>query len=121
VKQQEGTIRHLEKEGKATREEICKLKAGNVTSMFMEQDNSGNGGADKNSNSRPRKFSANDASQVQLNNKFSILATDVFEVGQQTPFLLNHKDGTKIIHSEERKIKERSYYWEAVIVGKLAP
>jgi hypothetical protein len=42
VKQQEDRIRHLEKELKAAREEICKLKAGNVGSNFMEQDNSGN-------------------------------------------------------------------------------
>jgi hypothetical protein len=39
---QEERIRHLEKELKAAREEICKLKARNVSSNFMEQDNSGN-------------------------------------------------------------------------------
>jgi hypothetical protein len=44
VKQQEDRIRHLEKELKAAREEICKLKAGNVSSNFMEQNNSGNSG-----------------------------------------------------------------------------
>jgi hypothetical protein len=42
VKQQEERIRHLEKELKAAREEICKLKAGNVSRIFMEQDNPGN-------------------------------------------------------------------------------
>jgi hypothetical protein len=42
VKQQEGRIRNLEREKKAAREEICKLKAGSVSSNFMEQDNSGN-------------------------------------------------------------------------------
>jgi hypothetical protein len=40
VKQQEGRIRHLEKELKAAREKICKLRAGNVSSNFMEEDNS---------------------------------------------------------------------------------
>jgi hypothetical protein len=62
VKQQEGRIRHLEKELKAAREEICKLKAGNVSSNFMEQDNSRNWEKTKNSNSRSHRFSANDAS-----------------------------------------------------------
>jgi ribosome recycling factor len=38
VKQQR--TRHLEKKLKATKEEIGKLKAGNVNSNFMEQDNS---------------------------------------------------------------------------------
>jgi hypothetical protein len=51
----------------------------------MEQDNSGNWKKQKNSNSRSRRFSANDANQVQLNNKFSILAKDALGVGQQTP------------------------------------
>jgi uncharacterized coiled-coil DUF342 family protein len=44
VKQQEVRIRQLEKELKAAREEICKLRAGNVSSNFMEQDNSRNRG-----------------------------------------------------------------------------
>jgi hypothetical protein len=89
VKQQERRITHLAKELKAAREEICKLKAGNVNSNFLEQENSGNWGG--NSNSRAHKFSANDAGQIQLNNKFSTLATDTREVGQQTSVLLKHK------------------------------
>jgi hypothetical protein len=36
VKQQEERIRHVENELKLAREEICKLKAGNVSSNFME-------------------------------------------------------------------------------------
>jgi hypothetical protein len=40
---------------------------------------------------RSRKFSADDASQGQLTNKFSILATDVLKVGQQTSIVLKHK------------------------------
>jgi hypothetical protein len=47
----------------------------------MEQDNTGNWEKTKNSNSRPHRFSANHDSQVQLNNKFNILETDVLEVG----------------------------------------
>jgi hypothetical protein len=90
VKQQEGRIRHLEKELKVTwEEEICKLKAGNVSSNSMDQDNSGNWKKTKNPNSNHR-FPANDC-QVQLNNKFSILATDALKIGQQTPVLLKHK------------------------------
>jgi hypothetical protein len=34
VKQQEGIIRYLEKELKAAREEICKLKEGNLSRDF---------------------------------------------------------------------------------------
>jgi hypothetical protein len=69
VKQQEERNGHLEKELKAAKEEICKLKAGNVSSNFMEQDNSGSwGGGGNKYNSRSHRFSANDAYQVQLNN-----------------------------------------------------
>jgi hypothetical protein len=42
VKQKEGTIRHLKNKLKEGKEEICKLKAGKVSSNFMEKDNSGN-------------------------------------------------------------------------------
>jgi hypothetical protein len=35
VQQREKRIRHMEKELKAAREQICKLKAGNVSSNFM--------------------------------------------------------------------------------------
>jgi hypothetical protein len=35
-------MRHVGKEIKAAREEICKLEAGNVSSNFMERNNSGN-------------------------------------------------------------------------------
>jgi hypothetical protein len=45
-------------------EEICKLKAGNVISNFMEEDNSGKWKKPKKSNSRSHRFSANDACQV---------------------------------------------------------
>jgi hypothetical protein len=40
LKQQRERIRHLEKELKAAREVICKLNVGNVSTNFMEQDNS---------------------------------------------------------------------------------
>jgi hypothetical protein len=43
------------------------------------------------------------------------------EVGQQTPVLLKHKDRElKSFTVKAEKEKERSYYWEAVMVGKLA-
>jgi hypothetical protein len=45
--QQERRIRNLAKELKAARKDICKLKAGNVSSNFMEQDNSGNWGGEQ--------------------------------------------------------------------------
>jgi cell division protein FtsB len=37
AKQQEGRIRHLEQELKIAREEICKLKAGNICSNYIEE------------------------------------------------------------------------------------
>jgi hypothetical protein len=40
-KKQEERIRHLEQELKAATEEICKPKAGNISSSFIEQDISG--------------------------------------------------------------------------------
>jgi hypothetical protein len=56
VKRQEGRIKHLENELKAAREQICKLKAGSVSSNFMQQDNSGNWKQPKNSNSSSHRF-----------------------------------------------------------------
>jgi hypothetical protein len=41
VKQEVGRTRHLENELN-TKAEICSLKAGNINSNFMQQDNSGN-------------------------------------------------------------------------------
>jgi hypothetical protein len=41
------------------------------------------------------RFPASAASQVQLNNKICILATDALDVGQQTPAPLKHK-GRKV-------------------------
>jgi hypothetical protein len=81
VKQQERRIRHLEKELKAIREEICKLTAGKFSSNSMQQDNSGHLEKTKKKHSKCRcsRFSA---SQVQLNTYFIILTSDALEVGQ---------------------------------------
>jgi hypothetical protein len=84
VKQQEVRIRNLERELKAAREEICKLKTGNLSSNFMQQENSGIWEKPKHSKSGFHTFSANDAGQVQLSSKFSIMATDALEVRQQS-------------------------------------
>jgi hypothetical protein len=64
VKQQGERIRNLKRELKAAREEICKLKTGNVSSNFMQQESSGNWEKPKHSKSRFQRFSANDAGQV---------------------------------------------------------
>jgi hypothetical protein len=98
-----GEDQELVKGIKAAREEICKLKTRNVSSNFMQQENSGNWEKPKHSKTRFQRFSANDAGQVQLSNKFSILATDALQVGQQSQVLLKHKDGTRIIHYEDRE------------------
>jgi hypothetical protein len=37
------------------------------------------------------RFSANDAPQVQVNNRFSVLETDTLDLGQQSPVLLKHE------------------------------
>lgn len=71
---------NLERELKAATEEIYKLKTGNV-SNFMKQNNSGIWEKPKYSKSRFQRFSANDAGEVQLSNRFSILVTDSVEVG----------------------------------------
>jgi hypothetical protein len=69
VKQQEERNRQLKKELRAAREENCKLKAENVSSNFVEQDNSGIWGKGGNKyNSRSHRFSANYACQDQINN-----------------------------------------------------
>jgi hypothetical protein len=80
----------LEQELKAAREEICKLKAGNISSSFIEQDISGHWKKSINSKSRCCRFSANDVSKIKPNNKFSVLTTETLEVAQQTPVLLKH-------------------------------
>jgi hypothetical protein len=92
VKQQKGQNQAPGKGSKGSQEEICKLKAGYVSGNLIDQDNLRNWKKPKNSNSKSHRFSANDASQIQLKNKFSILATEALEVGQQTPVLLKHKD-----------------------------
>jgi hypothetical protein len=106
VKQQEGRIRHLEQELKSAREEICKLKAGNVSSCFME-DISGHWRKPKNSKSRCCRFSANDVSEVKLNNKFTLLATDTLKVNQKSPVLLKH-GGRKLKPSTDKSQKIKS-------------
>jgi hypothetical protein len=91
AKHQEGKIRHLEQELKAAREEISRLKAGNVSSGSREQGKLETWIKPKNSKSRCRGFSANDAPQVHLNNRFIVLETDTLYVGQQSPVLLKHE------------------------------
>jgi hypothetical protein len=64
VKQQEWRIRYLEKELKAAREEISRLKVVNVSSSVRKQRNSNNWITPKNSKSRCCRFSADDAPLV---------------------------------------------------------
>jgi hypothetical protein len=85
---QEERIRYLEQELKAAREEINFLKAGNSSSKIKDQDISDdlcNWTKPKNSKSRSRRFSTDDASHVQLSNRFSVLEGD-----QQSTGLLKH-------------------------------
>jgi hypothetical protein len=91
AKHQEGKIRRLEQELKAAREEISRLKAGNVSSSIREQGKLETWIKPKNSKSRCRRFSANDAPQVRLNNRFSELETYTLDVDQQSPVLLKHE------------------------------
>jgi hypothetical protein len=87
AKHQEGRVRYLEQELKVAREEISRLRDGNVSSSIREQCKLETWIKPKNSKSWCHRFSADDTSQVRLNNR----------------------------------VKERSYYWEAVMGGKLDP
>jgi hypothetical protein len=91
AKHQEGKIRHLEQELKAAREEISRLRAGNISSSIREQCKLETWIKPKNSKSRCCMFYAEDAPQVQLNIRFSVLETDTLDVGQQSPVLLKHE------------------------------
>jgi hypothetical protein len=64
AKHQKGRIRHLEQQLKAAREEISRLKAGNVSSISREQGKLETWIKPKNSKSRCRRFSANVAPHV---------------------------------------------------------
>jgi hypothetical protein len=54
-------------------------------------------------------LSANDASQVKLNNKFSVLATDSLEFAQQSPVLLKHGGREQKSFTEKNKSKRKIY------------
>jgi hypothetical protein len=103
----EERIRYLEQELKVAREEIIFLKAGNSSSKIKDQDISDNLRSwtkPKNSKSRPCSFSTDDASHVQLRNRFSVL-----EVDQQSTGLLKHGDNkikplARKTKSQKRKI-----------------
>jgi hypothetical protein len=91
AKHLEGRIRHLEQELKAAREEISRLRAGNVSSSIREQGKLETWIKPKNSKSRCCRFSADDAPEVQLNNRCSVLETGTLDVGQHCPVLLKHE------------------------------
>jgi hypothetical protein len=76
AKHQVGRIRHLEQELEAAREEISRLRAGNVNSSIREQRNLETWIKPKNSKSTCCRFSADDAPQVRLNNRFNVLETN---------------------------------------------
>jgi hypothetical protein len=76
---------------KAAREEISQLRTANVSSSIREQGKLETWIKPKNSKSRCCRFSADDAPQVKLNNRFSVLETDTLDVGQQSPVLLKHE------------------------------
>jgi hypothetical protein len=83
ARHQEQRIRCLGCELKSVREEICILKAVNGNSNFVEQGNLNTWCKCKNSISGFCRFSAADASEVKLSNRFSILKTNTLEAVQQ--------------------------------------
>jgi hypothetical protein len=85
---QDRKIRYLEQELKAAREEINVLRTGSTSSKIKDQDNLSDFWIKpKISKSRTCRFSADDASHIQLTNRFSILKAD-----QQSTGLLKHAD-----------------------------
>jgi protein tyrosine/serine phosphatase len=93
IKYQEGRIRYLELELKAARNEVNLLKNGNTSNTIRDKNNANNVWLKpKNSNSRARRFSADDVSHIRVSNKFNILEAD-----QQNQGLLKHED-MKIDH-----------------------
>lgn len=106
-KKQDERIRHLEQELEAAREEICKLKAGNISNSFLERDIFGHWKKPKNSKSRCRRFSANDVCKIKQNNKIGVLATDTLEVAQQTPVLLKHGSRERKSFTEKNRSKRK--------------
>jgi hypothetical protein len=77
-----------------------------------------------NSNSRTHRFSANYANHHKLNNRFSVLAVDALERGQQTPVQLKHK-GRKLklmaVETEKNKNKRKILLLGSNLLEKLAP
>jgi predicted aminopeptidase len=90
--QQDERLRHLEQELKAARHEITKLKAVIGSSSIVEKIDVNDWIKPKNSKSSSHRFSAHDAFQLQLRNRFSMLKTDTLEAVQQSPGLLKQKD-----------------------------
>jgi hypothetical protein len=70
---------------------------------------------EKNSNTRSYRFSANDASQVQLSNKSSVLATYALEIDKQIPVLLKHKD--RELKSFTVKTEKNKNKMKALLLG----
>jgi hypothetical protein len=120
-KKQEERIRHWEQVLKAAREEIYKLKAGNISSSFIEQDISGHWEKPKNSKSRCRRFSANDISKVKLSNKFSVLATGSLEAAQQSPVLLKHGRRERKLFIEKNKSKRKILLLGSIHAREIGP
>jgi hypothetical protein len=88
---QEKRIRYLVQELKSARKEICKFKAAKGSSNFIEQETLSTRCKPKNSRSRFCRFSAADASEVKLRNRFSVLQTDTLEAVQQNPGFLKQR------------------------------
>ena len=109
AKHQEERIRRLEHELKIAKEEIRKLKAGNVSSSnsssIKEKTNLESWNKPKNSKSRYRRFSADDA-EVKLSNRFSVLETDSLSVGQQSQVLSEH-EGKKVMSVAKKARSKR--------------
>jgi hypothetical protein len=103
---QEERIRYLEQELKSAREEIFKLKAVNGSINFREQETLSTLCKSKNSRSTFCRFSAADASEVKLRNRFSVLETDTLEVVQKNPGFMTQKvtEGRSLMGNLKRNI-----------------
>jgi hypothetical protein len=106
--QQDERIRHLEQELKAARHEVTKLKVVIGSSNIVKQAEVNNWIKPRNSKAGGHRFSAHDAPQLQLRNRFSVLETDTLEAVQQSPVLLKQKDRAVNTSVRNLEIKKRN-------------
>jgi len=103
--QQEGRIKHLEQEVKAARCETTVLKAVISSSSIVEQANLNDWIKPKNSKASGRRFSADDAPQIQLRDSMCWKQTQ-WKMSSRIQVCWSKRSGesTQVLERKERKI-----------------